>query len=88
MPNAINKKSWVPKVVLKKDFKFGSNYSNNFFILLLILSLSKTDILIEKRSGKNDFIKVNNLGNIEIVYILLAKIIVIYIKFFKIEFYK
>lgn len=56
--------------------------------MLLILSLTKTNIFIEKRGGKNDFIKVNNLGNIEIVYILLGKIIVIYMKFFEIEFYK
>lgn len=54
-------------------------------MLLLILSLLKTNISTKKKGGKKDFIQANSLGVVKIVLKLLAKIIAIYMRFFKIE---
>lgn len=54
-------------------------------MLLLILSLLKTNISAKKRDDKKDFIQASSLGIAKIVLKLLAKIIAIYIGFFEIE---
>ena len=50
---------------------------------MLILGPEITNNFSKKRNGKKYLIKAINLGNIKIVFILLKKIIIIYIKLSK-----
>lgn len=43
---------------------------------------------MKKQDNKWDFIKTNSLNGIKTIYILLTKIIIVYIKFSKIKFQK
>lgn len=49
-------------------------------MIIFILILLKFDIFIKKLNNKNSFIKVSNLNNIKIIFILLLKTIIVYKK--------
>ena len=52
--------------------------------MIFILSLKEINIFVKKSSYKHSLIRVNNLYGIEKNFILLTKMIVIYIKLLKI----
>lgn len=80
----INKKPKITKVFLKKSLKLNSSYRDYFAILLLILDLLEANYFLKKQNSKKNLAKSYSLGSIEIIFIPLAKMIVIYIKFLKI----
>ena len=57
-------------------------------ILLLILGLFKINIIIWKKNNKKSLINFYNYYDFKIVFILLLKIIIIYIKNLQISIYK
>lgn len=52
------------------------------------MSLLEANMSMKKQSGKKSFIKVNSLSGIKIVFVLLTKMIIIYIKIFKVKIEK
>ena len=85
--NTIYKYLRFIKISLKKNLKLELSYSDYPLILakILIISLIETNTFIEEQSGKQGLVKIGSINNTEIGFILLAKMITIYIKLSKIK---
>lgn len=77
--NIINKSLIIAKVFLKKFFKFSFHYEFFDFKIIFMLILLLNNYFIEKQSGKKNTIKLISIGNLKIIFILLAKLITIQI---------
>lgn len=83
--NVINKSLEISKVILKNVFKLCLRDRSDALIVALVLCTSKTDYVTKKWGGKQDTVNINGFWYFEIILILLAKIITIYIKLFYID---
>ena len=85
-PNTINKSLAVSKILSEENFKVRPHNRNGVFMVALLLNLFEADGLIEIWSGKKIIIYPSGAWCFEIIFILLTKVVVIYIRFSWISF--
>ena len=83
--NVINKSLEISKVFLKNIFKLSLCDRSDALIAALVLCISKTDYATKKWGGKQDTVNFNGFWYLNIIFILLAKIITIYVESFHIN---
>lgn len=83
----IYKHNIFSKTLLKKGLEFDSNRKNGLIIFLLyfILLLSKINPISKEQNCKKNAFRVYDLNNFEIVFRLLAEIIIFYMQMFIIK---
>lgn len=77
--SGIYKSLGISKTLLKKSFKLNPRQKSHFFASTFLLILIKANPTIKKKSSKKYAIKVNSASNIEIIFVLLAKEVILYI---------
>lgn len=75
--NAISKNPIISKVFLEKVLELSLCYYILSFKKIFILIIVLNHYFIDKWDGKKDFIRQVSLSNFKIIFILLAKMIVI-----------
>ena len=75
----MNKSLEITKIFLKKIDKIRIFKKNQFFCLRYILQLLLYHCLMKKQSNKKNLVQTSGFNTIEIIFILLVKLMIIYI---------
>lgn len=80
-PDISYKQCKFSKTLLKKILKFVSNSRNGIvvFYLSFVLLLVEVDLILEKQSCKVDVLMACDTNGIKMVFVLLTKVVALYI---------
>ena len=80
-PYVADKGLKISKVFLKKSLEVRPYDWNDTLIVALLLDQSKIDGAMEKCCGKQSTIYFNGTWNLKIIFTLLRKVVVVYVRF-------
>lgn len=81
IPDVINKCSRFFKTLLKKGLKFDLSEESNPLLLNLsfVLFLAEVDLISEEQSCKGDMLVVCGTSRVQMIFILPAKVVTLYV---------
>ena len=79
--NIANKNLRISKVFLKEGFKVRPCNKSDTLVIAFMLSPPKTNSAIEEKSTKRGIIYPNSSQSLKIIWMLLTKMIIVYMEF-------